>query len=380
MAATAGHKTRYWDNANRIFHRKSFLFYVLGQALPNQAALQPTHVYRINPGADTGGLVNSAYRAVFLEGGGVGVPASANVDSVGATITPGTIAQATFPGIEITHANDAEAIEEVFVQYSIQTSDTHTIIQDNLAEAINAAVEGDPMPANCILRCTNPEANDQEIATGLQLYYTGAAPVGPDVLCAVATAENLVISALASIGVIGNQKEFGYAILDKPPTALTVNANGVPNIAGIRQFGFTRGFKANFSATEAEILSDQAIPKVASFLSAQGGNCSFELIQNDDAFILPVVSGTGTGTNNATRDFLLPASRTTQQSYALFMVTPNAIIDNAFDYLWLYRVKSAALDLARSLRSADAIPVTGSTDLFLNRSDPLGHYSIAYSV
>jgi hypothetical protein len=373
------HDTRYWDNANKIFHRKSNLFYIIGESLPDSAALQPTHGYQINTGAITGGMVNTIYRAVFLSGGDATHPATANVKSVGSTITPGTIAEGAFPGIPVTH-DGTTRIEEVYVQYIIQSGDDLAAINTALAGAINLAVKGDPVGSNCMLRCTNPEANNAEISTGLKTKFNPASPspVSPEVPCAAASGATLTISA--KVGVAGNDYEFGFRILDKPPVPLVVNPNGVPKKAGIRHFGFTRAFKANFSGTEAEILADQAVPKIGSYLSAQAGSASFELVQNDDPNILPVIAGTAVQTNDSTRDFLIPAARSAQFTYALFFITPNALIDSAFDYLWLYRVRSSQLDLARELRNVSSIPVTAACDIFLNRSDILGHYGIAYSL
>jgi hypothetical protein len=370
------HDTRFWDDVNRLFHRRSNLYYVLGEAFPSTEALSATHGFRINAGLAMGGRALPNYRAVFLTGGEAALPWQATLESVGLIITPGTIPEVIFPGIPITN-NGVEKIEEVRVQYTVQDADEHDDIMTALAAGIMALLDGDAIPANTFVRSTNADANLEEIQTGLLTKFNATGAVGPEEVAAVATDETLLIST--KNGVALEFTEVGCAVLDKPPSPLLFNAKLVPRLPGIRHFGFTRAFRSSFSATTTEILADQQVPKIKDYISAQAANATFELMQDEDPQIIPVVSGTATQTNDATRDYIIPISRAVQDTYSLIFVAENGQ-GAGIDYLWLYRGRSAQLDFAREQRTHNPIAVTFSADIFLGRADAVGHYSVPFTL
>lgn len=378
--------TRFWDDVNRLFHRRSNLYYVLGEAFPTTKAEAATHGWRVNTGDEVGGPVRGQYKAVFLSGatgdpGSGTAPGIANLQSVGANITPGTKPEVIFAGIPVT-VGGVSAIEEIRVQYTVQSGDDHSDITDALATGITDLLD-DPsgLDTNILVRCTNIEANLTQISTGMRTKYNITADVALlEIAAAVATTDVLVITSKTDgPGTDANLFEVGGAVLDKPPSPLLLNPNGVPRLAGIRHRGFTRAFKGSFSATEAEILSDQQIPKVKTFLSAQASQATFEMLQDEDPTQIESVSGTASITNDATRDYILPVSKGVQQTYSLILVVDNAL-GFGYDYLWLYRGRSAQFDIAREIRTHSPIAVTFSADLFLGRADSVGHYGISLSL
>lgn len=370
-------QTRFADDVNKMFVRQYQLFYRIGGAYPTNEAEAPTNAWKINTAAETGGLGAQSYRSILLSGGtGVPVAAKMNAQLVG-EVTAGTIAEMVFEGITIL-VRGVNRIEEVRFQYIIQDGDDIEDIIDNLVLLINDYIQADAIPANTRVRCTNLEANDQAIQAGLALKYSDDdAPVAPELVPAVKVGDD-VISIRALPGIAGNTYAVGATMLDAPPSQLPVNTKGAPTLPGFKHYGYTINYAADFSATQGEILSDQVLPPTKRFLSAQTAQATFDFLQDEDASLLSVPSGTGSTTNNSTGDFFLPSSRDVQDSYSLVFTCRNAN-GIGFDYIWLYFGKSGQLALKRSVRAHNPISVTFACDPTLGRSDLFGHYYIAYS-
>lgn len=374
---------RFWVNVNRIFHRATFLYYVRGEAFPTVSAQQATNSYVINSGTATGGKARVSAKTVYLSGGASGVPGKANV-KLGGTLLAGSRLAAIFPGIPVT-VDGVSSIEEIEVQFEIQsgTADNTAAIAA-LVVGILQAISAGTNATNCLVRCSNLDANSAQIATGLQTKYNATDPDagGTEEIAATASTGTLTITAKTSLGAAANTYEFGFEVLDKPPSQLSFipGSPGVPALAGIYQFGSTRAFKGQFGSGTAAIQADQQLADLTNFPNSQTAACSFEMLQDADPRMLETVGGTIKKTNTATADILMPAGKSFQTTYSLIMTTPSALIENAYDYLWIYRGKSSQLDLSFDLRQNTPVNVNFTADLFPGRVDLVGHYGIVFAM
>lgn len=370
-------KSRFWDNIERAFHKKHRLFYLKTAAVPTTAALASENNFLLNSGTTTGGRKQQRYKAVRLSGGAVALPGLANVQLFG-PLVPGAKVAAVFPSIPIT-INGVTTNEDVEVQYTIQSGDANiAAVCTNLAAACIDVIEEDTMVTGGFVRCTNIEANLAQIAAGLLTTHNDSTASAPEEPIAVASSD--IITFAGKVGEASNDVEVGFQVLDKPPSPLTFipGSGGVPNLPGIQGPGNSRAFKANFTAGDAEILADQDLPALTSYINSIASGISFEAVQDDDPRMLEVVSGVSRLTNDNTRDYLIPASRDTQQLYSLFFVTPS-IIEGAYDYLWCYGVRSAGFEKAMELRNHTPVAVNGKLESYKNRVDIQCHFGYAFA-
>lgn len=341
-------------NVNEVFHGLSDIYVVPRRLALAASATRPLTTIKVASSP----LGLSSLQAAFLSGG-TAVPAAATLlFEIAGTVTVGATVALTFHGITV----DGN-IEDITIEYDIQTGDTLTLCTTGIKTNVNKAVDGVVAFTNGRATSTNPNNTRAQISVGLLLKY--ATPTGAITnTTAVGT-----ITALASTGLSGNDFDVTFEIKPKPPTIVTLES-GYPRQAGLEHAGLTQGLTINAAGTTNPIESDQDYFPASTYITASSASLTLNMLQDSAVRTLRVAGGiTGLASTSSYHVAILSLLRN-QQTYGLIATTMSQTVDGELDVALFRQVRGSSVTLGRTKTHA---PIAVTLDL-----DSIGTQDIAH--